>query len=228
MKKLYFLPPVITQWIIRLVTKAIFSTLCNLKVRGLENLSGHKAPLIFVANHTSEWDGPLIRTVMPMVSRFGPMFYMSMSKSFYVKSGWRKHIYGGLIFKIVGAYPTFYGLKDYEKSLYNHIKILEDKGSITIFPEGKKTESGDVGNFKPGVIALSHYTNTPIVPAYIKDMYKLNKKAFFSRKRKVEIKFGTPYSIDIPNNLSNDEIISLYKEEAKKLRQSVLELAEKS
>ena len=74
------MPVIITQWIIRLVTRIIFSVFCNLKVEGLENLKTADTPVIFAANHASEWDGPLVRTVMPMVSKFGPMFYVAMEK----------------------------------------------------------------------------------------------------------------------------------------------------
>ena len=224
-KKIYFLPPIMTQWVIRLVTKALFLCFCNLKVQGLKNLDGYRGPLIFVSNHSSEWDGPLIRTVMPMISRFTPMFYVSMSKKFYTNSGWRKHLYGGTFFKLVGAYPVYYGLKNYEKSLQNHIHILRDGGSIAIFPEGRASQTGEVKDFKVGAVVLAHLKNVPIVPVFIKDMYKLTRKEFLSRKRHVIIKFGAPYMINIPKQESGDQLLKTYKEKTTELRQTIINLS---
>ena len=227
MKKLYFLPVIVTQWIIRLVTGGVFLIFCNLKVKGLSNLNEYKGPLIFASNHASEWDGPLVRTVMPMIYRFAPMFYVSMAREYYVNSGWRQHLYGGALFKLVGAYPVYYGLKDFKKSLKNHIRIIGDGGCVNIFPEGRCSKTGEVANFKPGVIALSHITNTAIVPVYIKDTYNLTRKEFFSRRRHVTIIFGKPYTPKINNNLSDEQLLAEYKQKAAELRDKVLELSKK-
>jgi len=227
MKKIYFLRVIATQWLIRLITGAVFLIFCNLKVEGLSNLDKYKRPLIFASNHASEWDGPLVRTVMPMISRFAPMFYVSMAREYYVNSGWRKNIYGGFIFKLVGAYPVYYGLKDFKKSLKNHVRIIGDGGCVNIFPEGRCSKSGEVSNFKPGVIALSHITDTPIVPVFIKDTGNLTRKEFFSRRRHVTIIFGTPYKPEIKSNLSNEQLLVEYKEKAVELHDKVLELATK-
>lgn len=225
MKKLYFLPVIATQWLIRLITGAVFLIFCNLKVEGLSNLDKYKRPLIFASNHASEWDGPLVRTVMPMFSRFAPMFYVSMAREYYVNSGWRKNIYGGFIFKLVGAYPVYYGLKDFKKSLKNHVRIIDDGGCVNIFPEGRCSKNGEIANFKPGAIALSHITNAPIVPVYIKDTGNLTRKEFFSRKRYVTIIFGTPYKPEINNSLLDEQLLVEYKEKAVELRNKILALA---
>lgn len=228
LNKLYFIPPIITQWFIRIVTKTLFSCFCNFKVEGLSNLDDFNGPLIFAANHSSEWDGPLVRTAMPMKCRFGPMFYVGMDKEFYRTKnfGLRGYLYGSSFFKLFGAYPVYYGLKNYKESLRNHIVIIKDGGSVTFFPEGKRTKDGSISEFKSGVIALSHYTNTPIIPVYIRDMYKLTRKSFFSGDRKVLIRFGAPYYVEIDNSLSEKQILQEYKKKANELRSLVLLLSD--
>lgn len=227
MKKIYFLPVIITQWIIRIIIKVIFSIFCNLKIEGLENLKDVKAPIIFASNHASEWDGPLIRTVMPTVSKFAPMFYVGMDKKFYrqKKFGLRGYFYGSPLFKFVGAYPIYYGLKDYKKSLRNHINILNDGGSVTIFPEGKCSKNGELRDFKPGVIVLAQYTNKQIVPVYIKDTHHLTLKKILSKDRNVVIKFGEPYMVNIDKNYFSEELVEIYKEKAYELKEKVWSLS---
>jgi len=227
-KKIYFLPAIVTQWIIRLITRPLFLFFCNLKIRGLENLDRYRGPLIFVPNHASEWDGPLVRAVMPMRSRFGPMFYAGMDGKFYraKRFGLRGYlIYGNPLFKLFGAYPVYYGLNNYEKSLKNLIRILECGGSVTIFPEGGLSKTGEIKDFKVGAIALAHLTNVPIVPVFIKDTYSLSRNEFLSRKRNVTINFGTPYMINIPKQESGDQLLNTYKEKIAELRQAVVNLS---
>ncbi len=221
--KFYFIPVVITQWQIRLVIKLLFLTSGKLKSEGLSNLSKNSGPVIFAANHVSEWDGPLVRTVMPMRSSFGPMFYVGMDKEFYriKRFGWRGYLYGSPFFKLFGAYPIYYGLKDYKESLKNHINILKDGGSVTIFPEGKCSKDGSISEFKPGVIALSFYTRTPIVPVYIED------KKDLKNKRNIVIKFGVPYLPKIDNGLSGKYLILEYKNKAIELNKIVVKLSKK-
>lgn len=216
-----------TQWFIRIVVNVIFLTFCNLKIEGLSKLDKYSGPVIFASNHVSEWDGPLVRTVMPMVCRFGPMFYVGMDKEFYRTKnfGLRGYLYGSSFFKLFGAYPIYYGLKNYKQSLRNHISIIKDGGSVTFFPEGGRSKDGEVSEFKVGVIALSHYTDAPIVPVYIKGMYKLTMKELFSGNRGVVIRFGTPYKIKISGNLSEEQMLSEYKEKATVLRNLVLGLS---
>jgi len=218
MGKLYFISPIVTQFVIRIITKVLFGLFCGLSVRGLENLDGHSGPFIFASNHTSEWDGPLIRTVMPVVSRFAPMFYVALEKKFYTNSSWRRVVYGGGIFKLVGAHPVYPGLKNYKESLRNHIKIIEDGGCVTIFPEGARTRTGDMNEFKPGVIALADMTDTPIVPVTVKGNYRLTLKSFLMRKHRVVVSFGKP--IRVPKNLK----IEGYKKQTALLRGEVAKL----
>lgn len=222
--KLYFIPPIISQFIIRIITKILFKIFCGFEIRGMENLKKVKGPVIFAGNHSSEWDGPLIRTAFPMISRFGPMFYVSREKSFYTDSGWRKYIYGGTLFKIVGAYPVMAGQKNYEASLVNYIKIIKDGGSVTIFPEGRRTKDGSFGDPKGGVAFLACATNTLVVPVGIQGIVRLNAKEFFSRKRKLILTYGKPIFPDDIVGKEERQNTEKYKEGAEKIMEEIKKL----
>ena len=216
--KIYAYPPFILQWFIRLFVLFVFKTFTRLEVRGLDNLALHKGPLIFASNHASEWDGPLIRSVLPMFSRFGPMLYVSREKSFYnERFGWRAPFYGGFLFKLVGAFPVVVGQRDYETSLRNHISILKDGGSLNIFPEGGTGKNGVLKEGRGGTVYLSVKTQTSIVPVGISGLYNLSLRIFLERKRKVVLSFGSPY---IPNTTSSNEDVPI--EEYKPLTQELM------
>jgi len=188
--------PVILQAIIYLFTLILFKVFCRLEVRGYENLRDTEGALIFAPNHSSEWDGILMRVVLPFFSmRFSPMYYVSMVKEEYVNSGWRKHIYGGLLFELLGAYPRYRGRRDYSHSLQNFVKILELGRNVCIFPEGKRTENGTIGEAHGGVAFLAYQTKAPVIPVGISGLVNLKMSDLFLMRRKVIINIGKPYKV---------------------------------
>lgn len=198
--KLYFLPPLVLQKLIWVPTRIILSFFGHLYVNGLHNMKDIKGNIIFACNHTSELDPILIPASLPFWSRFSPIFYTSREESFYKNSGWRQNLYGGLFFKAWGAYPVSTGLRNYEKSLKNHIEIARDGGSICVFPEGRITPTGTIQPAKGGVAYLSHITKTVIVPVAFKGTYHLSLGNFFRRNGNISVTFGKPLNVMIEPN----------------------------
>jgi 1-acyl-sn-glycerol-3-phosphate acyltransferase len=188
--------PIFLQAIIYAISYVLFKTFCRLTVRGSENVlelqrqvKGGQG-IIFAANHSSEWDGPLIRVGLPFFSKLSPMYYVSMKKEGYTQSGWRRYIYGGKFFEMLGAYPVYSGQKDYAYSLQNYIQLLVLHKSVCIFPEGRRTLDGSLAPARGGVAFLSHSTKAPVIPVAVKGLVRLNLRDFILRKRTVEINFG--------------------------------------
>jgi 1-acyl-sn-glycerol-3-phosphate acyltransferase len=203
-------------------TLALFKIFCNFKVSGLNNLDDIKKPIIFAPNHSSEWDGILVRVALPFFSKnFSPMYFVSMLKEFYKDSGWRKLIYGGIIFNLLGAYPVYFGKKDYSYSLQNHIKILKNGGNVCIFPEGRRTKDGNFGEAHGGVCFLSYATGAPIVPVFIKGLVRLRWWQLFSFKREVSIVFGKPVYLKNKEGFLVD-----FKLEAKKIMELIVKMVD--
>ena len=72
--------------------------------------------------------------------------------------GITRYAYGGLVFKIFGAYPATVGIKDYEKMLMHHINILCRGHSVCIFPEGGLSKNGELGQ---GSLVLRIFCGEP-------------------------------------------------------------------
>lgn len=205
--KLFKTIPAILQAVIYIVTFIIFKVCFNFRVKGLENIENLPPRIIFAANHLSEWDGILIRVALPFFSKkFSPMYYVSRTKDFYINSGWRKLLYGGALFRLLGAYPVYKGKKDYEYSLQHFIKILNMKGCVCIFPEGVRSASGAIGEAHGGVAFLAHKTNTPIVPTVVKGVHKLTFIDFLFRRRLVEVDFGKPIALSSLTKVTVDNV----------------------
>lgn len=193
--------PFLIQGVVWIPAAILFYFFGKLETRGIQNLAllkNGKGGIILAANHSHELDSLLIRIVFPIAGRFIPLFYVSRDKTFYDESGWMRIFYGGFFFKLMGAYPTYSGLRNYEKALKHHVKILSLGGSICIFPEGKITKNGDINKAKGGVAFLAHRTNTPVIPVGITGLFNMSFKDFIFRKKKVVISFGKPL---LPENI---------------------------
>ncbi|MBU1557519.1 1-acyl-sn-glycerol-3-phosphate acyltransferase [Patescibacteria group bacterium] len=230
MKRLYFLPPLILQTIIWIPTRIYFKLVHSYSVQGLKNLKRlkhNKNGVIFAVNHSSELDPIMIPASLPFLSHMMPMFYVSREKKFYDNSGWRQHIYGGRFFNAWGAYTVYTGLKNYDLSLKHHIKILNDGRSVCIFPEGRKTRDGNIGEGKPGTSFLSYKTNSPIVPVRINGLYKPLVQKDKLGRTKIEVIFGEPiypkdlFGSAISENSEEGKDISI--EEFKRTREVVMD-----
>jgi 1-acyl-sn-glycerol-3-phosphate acyltransferase len=195
MKRLYFIPPFILQSLVWVPTQIILSVFTNFKVTGIENIKNLKGPLIFAPNHSSEWDPILVPAALTMFNRFIPIFYTAAEDKAFKNSvtfGWRAHIYGGKFFNVWGAYPVYSGHRDYAFALSNHVQILQDGGSLCIFPEGYLSRDGNIGKAHGGVGYLSHRTGIPIVPVTISGVFKSNTKGFLRQKYQFKLNFGKP------------------------------------
>ncbi|MEK9177844.1 MAG: lysophospholipid acyltransferase family protein [Patescibacteria group bacterium] len=209
--KPYFIPPLILQKIIWVPTRFLLRFFGRLHIHGLENLRNIKGPIIFASNHSSETDVFLMPASLPFFSRFSPIFYVSREKSFYKNSGWRQMFYGGTFFKAWGAYPVYVGLHDYAKSLANHIEIINDGGSVNIFPEGKRTTDGAIKTARGGAAYLSYATRAAIVPVRFEGNFNLTLKEFFTRRRHFAIFFGKPlYAMNDPNTSLSDNDFKMF------------------
>ena len=180
-------------WVPLRVLTSIFG---SLEIRGVENAQKIKGPMVIASNHISELDPFLIVACFSFFSPHIPLFYVSREKGFY-KKGWRTKVYGGTFFRMMGAYPAYTGLNDYEQALRHHLEIIK-KRSVCIFPMGGIHLENEHAKAKGGVSYLAKTTSLPILPIRIQGLEKITFKEFFGGERKVIVTFGKPlYAKDI-------------------------------
>lgn len=207
--KPFKLIPIVLQTPLYWGTYFIFKIFCRFEVQGLENVLPLNPGIIFASNHTSEWDGILIRVALPFFSqKFSPMYYVSKTKDFYDSSGWRGIFYGGFLFKCVGAYPVYSGKKDYAYSLQHYLEILKLKRNMCIFPEGRRSKDGVLGEAHGGVGYLAHTTGAPVVPVAIKEVLNISISDYLLRRRHVRLIFGKPLSSREVIPMENPDVAS--------------------
>ncbi len=162
---------------------AVFKTMYKVEVIGadqavaeIEKAKEKGRGILLAANHTNELDGPFIRTFLPLRLFSDPMYYVAMTSEHYNKSvfDWRRYAYGGWLFKILGAFPAYKGMKDYQVSLVNHIELLEQQKIVCIFPEGRINRDPKIlSEARGGIGFLADFTSTDIIPVKIEGIAHL-------------------------------------------------------
>lgn len=130
----------------------VFMTFCPLKIEGKENME-KDGPVVYVANHASYLDSPLLMSILPADTRFvGKQELVSapIIKTFIKKLG----------YLTVDRMNFSQSLTDTE-IVEN---CLRDGHSVCIYPEGTFVYNTGLLPFKSGAFKAAVETNTPIVP----------------------------------------------------------------
>ncbi|HDT11220.1 MAG TPA: 1-acyl-sn-glycerol-3-phosphate acyltransferase, partial [bacterium] len=135
---------------------------------------------IFMPNHLSFLDGPLIVMLIPQSVRV------------IVK----KEVYKIPVFNYAIRRAEFIpvdreGKEAGKQSIEKAVELIKQKKySFLVFPEGTRSRTGDMQEFRRGGFFLALDSNTPILPAVIKGSHELMPKhSFFVKRGKVEVTF---------------------------------------
>ncbi len=183
----------------------------GLEIRGVENLKRVRGNMIIASNHSNQLDPILIVSCFPFFSRHLPLVFGSREKDFYAKSGWKRLVYGGTFFRLMGAHPMYGGLNNYEAALRPHIEFARKGESICIFPTGKRRMPHVAPRARGGVGYLAHTTNLPIVPVKIQGLEDMTFLSVWTGKHKVVVTFGEP--LQAKDIFMNANFIKLAQEE---------------
>jgi len=131
----------------------------NLTVIGKENIP--KEPCVFVGNHQSNLDIPVILSNMNSLT--GAVAKKEMEK-IPVMSYWMKEIHS--------VFMDRENPREALKSISEGVEILKKGYSMIIFPEGTRSRSNNMGEFKKGSMRLAIKAGVPIVPITFYDTHK--------------------------------------------------------
>jgi 1-acyl-sn-glycerol-3-phosphate acyltransferase len=90
-------------------------------------------------------------------------------------------------------------------SLREGIRRIEHGFYLGIFPEGTRSETGTVGELKPGFLLFLRKTTVPVIPVGVAGAYQAYPKgAWFPRMGTVRVVFGEPFSREHLLSFSKD------------------------
>ena len=209
-KKMYAIPTVL-QALAWPLTNVLFRLFCRFTVHGVQYpLQYTDAPILFVANHRSEFDPIAVRAALPLFWRHAPLFYVTAPlKNFEgEKKSWRFKLYSSSwFFAAWGAFPAKSKTGDYATALAPHSTLLtQQKGCVLIFPEGKIVRDESVPpRIHGGAGYLSQLEDVVTIPVSISGFANMTPRSFFLRKHHAVVRFGNPVTLTNTDIEAGDE-----------------------
>jgi len=176
-----------TGWFFTLFASLIFDPLFKLffrlKVYGRENLL--KDAIIICPNHTSYLDGFVLFSSLPLSLRYH-LFFIGFREYFEFP------VIRNLIklIKVIPLSPS----KNLVETMQLSSFVLKNGKILCIFPEGARSISGEIKEFKKGAAILAKELGVKVVPAYISGTKQaLKRGTWFPKPYPIKVIFGRYY-----------------------------------
>jgi len=164
----------------RFVTRMVAKLLFGYTTKGLEHFP-KSGPVLIVANHASFLDPALLGTSSPRIIRFLARATLANHRLL----GWWMRSVGTLL--IDREAPS-------HRALEAGVEVLRDGGVFAVFPEGTRSATGAVGEFKRGPLLMIKQTGAAVVPCGIAGTFACwpRDRSRPRLRRPCEVRFGAP------------------------------------
>jgi long-chain acyl-CoA synthetase len=188
-----------------LVTLPYIMIMGRPKISGREHLKDFRGPALIVANHISQVDIGYIMAALPfrLRARLAAAMRGEMlrdmrypPKTLPFPRRWLTRLNYVLISALFNVFSLPQKAK-YRES-FRFAGELADKGySVLIFPEGRRTETGEINPFRSGIGLLTTHLNLPVVPVRIDGLFpfKIQKK-HYAPPSAVQVRIGEPMKFE--------------------------------
>ena len=187
-----------------------FFVRCKIQVFGKEIISTTNSPVIFCANHLSNFD---IIAIYRSVDR--PIYFIA-------KKELSKIPFLGWYMKAAGM--IFIDRTNHEKAIISMREageLIKKGRNVITFPEGTRSKNGNIGKFKKGSFLIAYNDKIPIIPIAIKNSNKINPdNSLRIYKSTVRVNIGNIIN-DYSKFNSPEELSDYTKNEVKKLLKGI-------
>ena len=175
-----------------------------MRVEGRQHLDGVHGPVIFAANHQSHMDTPMIMAALPRRWRY--RLAPAMAKEFF-KAHFFPAEHGALVwftnslgYYLAALFFNAFPLPQREAGARQTLRyigdVLEDGFSVLIFPEGKRTDTGEIDRFRPGIGMIASRLDVPVVPVRVEGLDRvLHHTLRMAKPGHVRVAFGAPLQL---------------------------------
>ena len=172
-----------------------------LTVEGRHHLDAAPGPVVYAANHQSHLDAPVILAALPPRLRY--RVATAAGKEFFAahfrvgRHPLRRRLTNSLNYYLACLLFHVFPLPQREtgaREAIRHLGELLGAGtSVLIFPEGRRTDAGEIGPFQPGIGMLAARLQIPIVPVRLEGLDRVLHKSWrMAVPGRVRVAFGPP------------------------------------
>ena len=176
-----------------------------LQVEGREHLTGLKRPVIFASNHQSHFDGPAILMALPY--RLRRRVAIAASREFFAAHfhpegfPWSQRFTSSLNFYLASLFFNIFPLPQREAGATEALRyagrLIGQGWSILIFPEGIRTQQGEIREFQPGVGMMASRLGVPVVPVKLEGLHRILHQSWrMARPGRARLRFGAAIALE--------------------------------
>ena len=193
------------------------------RVSGLEHLERVDGPVVFASNHQSHFDVPVILIALP--GKIRATIAPAMAKEFFkahffpTEFSTRQVITNRLNYYLSAFFFNTFPLPQREAGARQTLRyigeVTGDGYSVLIFPEGVRSDRGEIKPFRGGIGMIGSRLGLPIVPVRIDGVDRVLHTSWkMAKPGPVSVTFGAPI------RLSGDN----YADLARQVEQAVRDL----
>jgi len=167
----------------RWVARQFLAVFCPGAIVGREHVPA-RGPALLLCNHNSHLDPPLVGAALRR-----PVHFMAKAELFAVPG------FGGLIRRL-HAFPVTRESAD--RAALRYAEALLARGELLVlFPEGRRSPDGVLGDPELGAALLAVRSGAPVIPTVVLGSEQaLPAGARWPRRRPVTVHFGKPFVPD--------------------------------
>lgn len=143
----------------RILLQGVIRGITRVRIVGRNELRNLSGAFVVVANHSSHLDAPLVFTTLPR--RLARYLAAGAAADYFFDVRWRR----GFTALFFNAFPIQRGTMEKHRSAAG--ELLGRGVPLLVFPEGTRSATGDIGQFKTGAAALAARASVPCVPVAI-------------------------------------------------------------
>lgn len=156
-------------------------------VEGIDKLNDIDNPMLIIANHTSHFDAVIVLSVLPS-KIYDRLAIVAAADRMY-----REKLKGMSHSLRYNAFPISRG--GGSRALAYSLWLLNNRWSLLIFPEGRRSRDERLLPFHPGPAILALNESVPVLPVYIRGAHDiLPPGEQHSRPAAVSVHVGDPIS----------------------------------
>ncbi len=192
-------------FVYHVLTLSYIKIMAKPKVIGRERLKDFKGPALIISNHIAQIDIGFLMAALPM--RLRNRLGVAMEgeklrdmryppKEWFFLKRWSEQ----LRYAMTAAFFNVFSMPQRAKyrESFRYAGALADNGfSVVIFPEGRRTETGEMGPFRSGIGLLATHLNLPVIPMRIDGLYSLRiQKKHYASPGTIQVRIGDPVKFE--------------------------------
>lgn len=159
----------------------------KVQIKGLNHIQPNQKYLL-LANHSSLFDIMAIMSFYPHVSWFGREYLLKVPLF-------------GRVLKLTNYIPMKSGSISTTRKMLDGLLTNTEFSTVALFPEGTRSETGELGRFKKGFIHILKSAKLDVLPVTLSGFYSLKAKT------QNHINFSSQLCVTIHPPIKNEKLV---------------------